>query len=124
MKFAVLFLMSLFSLNTFAAKVCDLEVNKKFGVVVVEVKQGNQSLSKMAFGDSTPNALIEEIYNLQDMDLCSYHIVQSKCELKANAQTGMVTFVRGQKTWVSWPLQSAEHAQNYLKEMKRVGFCR
>lgn len=123
MKLALFLLFTLISTNIYAAKVCDLEVNKKFGVVVVEVKQGNQSLSKMAFGDSTPNALIEEIYNLQDMDLCSYHIVQSKCELKADAQARVVTFVRGKKTWVSWPLQSAGHAQNYLKEMKRVGFC-
>lgn len=123
MKIAILFLFSLMSFNTFAAKVCDFEVTKKFGVVVVEVKEGNRSLSKMAFQDSTPNALIEEIYNLQDMDLCSHHIVQSKCELKADARSGLVTFIRGKKKWVSWPKKSVSHAQNYLNEMKRVGFC-
>lgn len=77
----------------------------------------------MAFKDSTADALIEEMYNLQDLNLCSDKIVQSRCELKVNPNNGLVTFVRGKKNWVSWPKSSIQFAQNYLKEMKRVGFC-
>lgn len=123
MKFVLFAIISLFSASTFARNICDLDVSKKFGVVVVEFKEKNKTLSKMAFRDSSADALIEEMYNLQDLNLCSEKIVQSRCDLKVNPSNGMVTFVRGKKTWVSWPKSSIQHAQNYLKEMKRVGFC-
>lgn len=123
MKFVVFSLFALLSTSAFSKNICDLEVSKKFGVVVVEFKEKNKTLSKMAFKDSTADALIEEMYNLQDMNLCSDKIVQSKCTLKVNPQKSLVTFVRGTKEWVSWPKTSIRHAQNYLKEMKKVGFC-
>lgn len=123
MKFVVFFLFALLSASAFSKNICDLEVSKKFGVVVVEFKEKNKTLSKMAFKDGTAEALIEEMYNLQDMNLCSDKIVQSKCSLKMNPQRGLVTFVRGTKEWVSWPKTSINYAQNYLIEMKRVGFC-
>lgn len=123
MKFVVFSLLVVFSSAVSAKNICDLEVAKKFGVVVVEFKEKNKTLSKMAFKDSTADALIEEMYNLQDMNLCSDKIVQSKCILKVNPQKGLITFVRGQKEWVSWPKQSIKYAQNYLSEMKKVGFC-
>lgn len=123
MKLVVLAFLAFFSTATFASNICDLEVAKKFGVVVVEFKESNKTLSKMAFKDSSAEALIEEMYNLQDLNLCSDQIVQSKCALKVNAQKGLVTFVRGKKEWVSWPKRSVTYAQKYLKDMKRVGFC-
>lgn len=123
MKLTVLFLFTLMSLPIFASNICDLEVAKKLGVVVVEFKEKNKTLSKMAFKDSSAEALIEEMYNLQDMSLCADKIVQSKCRLKVNPSNGLVTFVRGKKEWVSWPKTSISHAQKYLTEMKKVGFC-
>lgn len=123
MKLTVIFLLTLISTSSFARNICDLEVNKKFGVVVVEFKEKSKTISKMAFKDSTPNALIEEMYNLQDLNLCSHKIVQAQCTLRVNPNNGLVTFIRSKKDWVSWPKSSLSHAQNYLKEMKRVGFC-
>lgn len=123
MKLTVLFLLALMSTSTYARNICDLDVSKKFGVVVVEFKEKNKTLSKMAFKDSTAEALIEEMYNLQDMNLCSDRIVQAKCGLKVNSNNGFVTFVRGKREWVSWPKSSIKHAQNYLTNMKKVGFC-
>ena len=90
---------------------------------MVEFKEKNKTLSKMAFRDASPEALIEEIYNLQDMNLCSEKIIRSKCNLKINPKNGLVTFIRGKKGWVSWPKSSISVAQNYLKEMKKIGFC-
>ncbi|HLT21933.1 MAG TPA: hypothetical protein VKZ84_00750 [Bacteriovoracaceae bacterium] len=123
MKLTVIFFLTLISTSSFARNICDLDVSKKFGVVVVEFKEKNKTISKMAFKDSTPGALIEEMYNLQDMNLCSHKIVQAKCGLKVNPNNGLVTFVRGNKDWVSWSKSSISYAQNYLQEMKRVGFC-
>lgn len=123
MKLTVFILIAMISTSTYARNICDLEVTQKFGVVVVEFKERNKTLSKMAFKDSTAQALIEEMYNLQDMNLCSDKIVQSRCGLKVNPQSGLVTFIRGKKEWVSWPKSSIQQAQNYLKGMREVGFC-
>lgn len=123
MKLIIIFLLATISSSAFSSNICDLAVTKKLGVVVVEFKEKNKTLSKMAFKDSTPDALIEEMYNLQDMNLCSDKIVSSKCELRVNPTNGLVTFVRGKKSWVSWSKQSVSYAQNYLKQMKKIGFC-
>ncbi len=125
MKFSFLALFMLLSLKAFAESPCDLRPGTSIGVKVVEFATGNVIHSKMPMRESTADALLEEMINLQDMGVCEEKIIAQKCVLKFEKQQkiNFISLYRGANKWNTWNLKSKEHAQNFVKNLKRVGFC-
>ena len=125
MKFFFLSLFMLTSLKAFAESPCDLRPGTAIGVKVVEFATGNTIHSKMPFRESTADALLEEMINLQDMGVCEEKIVAQKCVLKfeKKAKLNFISLYRGPNKWNTWNLKSKVEAQNFVKNLKRVGFC-
>lgn len=124
-KFLIL-TMSLFAaLNAFAEAPCDIRPGTSAGVKVVEFATGNIIHSKITLRESTPDALIEEMMNLQDMGVCEEKIKSQKCILKFEKirTNNFVTLYRGGHKWNTWNLKSKDQAQTYVKNLKRAGFC-
>lgn len=113
------------SLKVFAESPCDLRPGTSIGVKVVEFATGNTIHSKMPFRESTADALLEEMINLQDMGVCEEKIVAQKCVLKfeKKAKLNFISLYRGPNKWNTWNLKSKIEAQNFVKNLKRVGFC-
>lgn len=124
-KLCVLNLVLLFTLNAFAESPCDIRPGTSIGIRVVEFASGHQIHSKMPLRESTAEALLEEMINLQDMGICEEKILAKKCVLKfeKHKQTNYVTLYRGHNRWNTWGLKSKDQAQNYVKSLKKVGFC-
>lgn len=125
MKFSFLALFMLLSLKAFAESPCDLRPGTSIGVKVVVFATGNVIHSKMPMRESTADALLEEMINLQDMGVCEEKIVAQKCVLKFEKQQkiNFISLYRGTNKWNTWNLKSKEQAQNFVKNLKRVGFC-
>lgn len=125
MKFALLSLFMMMSLKAFAESPCDLRAGTSIGVKVVEFATGNTVHSKMPMRESTAEALLEEMVNLQDMGVCEEKIIAQKCVLKfeKQAKLNFISLYRGTNKWNTWNLKSKVEAQNFVKNLKRVGFC-
>lgn len=125
MKFSVLSLFLFLSLEVFAEGPCDLRPGTSIGIKVMEFATGNMVHSKMPFRESTADALLEEMINLQDMGVCEEKIISQKCILKfeKREKLNFISLYRGNNRWNTWKLQSKDQAQNYVKNLKRVGFC-
>lgn len=125
MKFTFLSLFMLISLKAFAESHCDLRSGTSIGIKVVEFTTGNTIHSKMPMRESTADALLEEMINLQDMGVCEERIIAQKCVLKFEklAKLNFIALYRGPNKWNTWNLKSKVEAQNFVKNLKRVGFC-
>lgn len=111
-----------------AESLCDIRpgVSIGLGVKVVEFASGNQVHSKMSMREATPDALHEEIVNLQDMGVCEEQIRAQKCFFrvdKVKSKIKSITLIRGNQRWSTWTLKDKKNAENFVKNMKRVGFC-
>lgn len=125
MKFLLLMSLSLLLLNAHAEDACDVEPGTSIGIKVIEFKSGNIIHSKMPFRETTADALLEEMINLQDMGVCEEKIIARQCVLKyeKHAKKNFVTLFRGKVRWSTWNLSSKSKAENFIKNLKRVGFC-
>lgn len=125
MKLLLLNLTFLLSLQAFAEAPCDIKIGRSLGVKVVEFGPGHVTFSKIPFKESSAKALQEEMINLQDMGLCEERIFARKCTLKYEklSAVNIITMYRGSEKWNSWNLQSKSEAQNYVKSLKKTGFC-
>lgn len=125
MKFALILALFVFSSLASAEELCDVRPGESLGVKVIEFTSGNTIHSKMTLKETTPDALAEEIVNLQDMGVCAETIISKKCVLKfeKTQKTNLLTMYRGQDKWLSWPAISKNQAQVFVKSLQRVGFC-
>lgn len=115
----------LMSSFAFAESVCDVRVGEASGMKVVEFASGNVIHSKISINESTAEAMLEEMINLQDMGICTEKIQSRKCVLKFEKKNKVnsLTLFRGADRWLSWTVQSKKQAQDYVRNLKRVGFC-
>lgn len=125
MKFRASVLFTFLSMTVNAESPCDIRPGISVGVRVVEFVTGHTIHSKMALKEGHPDALLEEMINLQDISLCNDKITAKKCILKFEkvSKVNYVTLYRGTDKWNSWDLKSKDLAQNFVKNLKRVGFC-
>lgn len=125
MKFCVLSFFLFLSLSAFAEGPCDVRPGSSIGIRVIEFTTGNTIHSKIPVRESTAEALLEEMINLQDMGVCEERIISKKCILKfeKRAKSNYVSLYRGSRKWNTWTLKSKNEAQNYVKKLKKVGFC-
>ena len=100
---------------------CDVRVGETLGVKVMEFSTGHIVHSKMSLVESTPDAILEEMINLQNMEICSEKIISKKCVLKFEKKTPRhsLTLYRGEDRWQSWSIDSKKDAQNYVNNLDR-----
>ncbi len=124
MKFLVLLLLILGSAHA-RADFCDVRMGQSIGLRVVEFVSGNTIHSKMSLKDTTADSIASEMMNLQEEGLCEEKIIARRCILRyeKKAKTTLITLFRGEDRWVSWLLSSKKKAQDFIKNMKRTGFC-
>jgi hypothetical protein len=124
-KFYFMNLVLLLALNAFAESPCDIRPGTSVGIRVVEFATGHTIHSKIPLRESTAEALLEEMINLQDMGVCEEKIISRKCILKFEKiqKINYVTLYRGQNKWNTWGIKSKDQAQNYVRSLKKVGFC-
>lgn len=124
MKLLVLILFILGTAHA-QAEVCDVRLGHTIGLRVVEFVSGNTIHSKMSLKDTTADSIHQEMLNLQEEGVCEDKILAKKCVLRyeKKAKTTLITLFRGQDRWVSWLLSSKKKAQDFIKNMRRVGFC-
>lgn len=125
MKFSILTFFLIFTLNARAESPCDVRPGVSIGIKVVEFTTGNKVHSKMPMRQSTADAILEEMINLQDMGICEEKITSQKCILKFEKirKRNYISLFRGAHRWNSWTLKSKRQAQNYVINLKRLGFC-
>ena len=125
MKFSVLSFFLFLSLTAYAERPCDVRPGTSIGIRVIEFTSGNTIHSKMPVRESSAEALLEEMINLQDMGVCEEKIISQKCILKFEKyrKRNYVSLYRGARKWNSWTLKSKNEAQDYVKKLKKVGFC-
>lgn len=125
MKVLVGFLLITTCLGAFAESPCDVRPGKTSGMKVVEFVSGNTVHSKMSMRETTADALLEEMINLQDMGICEEKITSQKCILKLEniQKKNYISLFRGSSKWNTWNLESKNNAQVFVKNLKRVGFC-
>jgi hypothetical protein len=113
------------SISSFAESPCDLRPGTSIGVKVIEFVSGHVIHSKMPLRESSPDALLEEILNLQDMGICEEKIIRQKCILKFEKveKINYISLMRGTFKWNTWNLKLKEQAQDYVKNLKKAGFC-
>lgn len=124
MKLFALFIL-LFTATLAQAEVCDVRLGQSIGLRVVEFVSGNTIHSKMSLKDTTADSLHSELMNLQEEGVCDETILAKRCILRyeKKSKTTLITLFRGQDRWVSWLLSSKKKAQDFIRNMKRVGFC-
>ncbi len=124
MKFLVLLLLTLVS-GFARAELCDVRMGQSIGLRVVEFASGNTIHSKMSLKDTTADSIQEEMLSLQEEGVCDEKILSKRCVLRyeKKSKTTLITLFRGEDRWVSWLLSSKKKAQDFIKNMKRVGFC-
>jgi hypothetical protein len=111
--------------GAYAEAPCDIRPGTSVGIKVVEFYSKNLIHSKMPIRESTAEALLEEIVNLQDEGICEEKITPRKCVLKYEKISNLnyVSLYRNQLRWNSWNLLSKDQALTYTKSLKRAGFC-
>jgi hypothetical protein len=124
MKFLALFFFIILSAHA-RAEMCDVRLGQSIGLRVVEFVSGNTIHSKMSLKDTTADSIYQEMINLQEEGICEEKIISRRCILRyeKKSKTTLITLFRGQDRWVSWLLSSKKKAQDFIKNMKRVGFC-
>lgn len=124
MKFLFLILLLLGSAHA-RAELCDVRLGQSIGLRVVEFVSGNTIHSKMSLKDTTADSIYQEMISLQEEGVCEEKIIAKRCILRyeKKSKTTLITLFRGQDRWVSWLLSSKKKAQDFIKNMKRVGFC-
>lgn len=124
MKLLLLFLLIIGSVQA-RAEVCDVRLGQSIGLRVVEFVSGNTIHSKMSLKDTTADSIYSEMTNLQEEGVCEDKIIARRCVLRyeKKSKTTLITLFRGEDRWVSWLLSSKKKAQDFIKNMKRVGFC-
>jgi hypothetical protein len=107
------------------AELCDVRMGQSIGLRVVEFVSGNTIHSKMSLKDTTADSIASEMLNLQEEGLCDEKIIARRCVLRyeKKSKTTLITLFRGEDRWVSWLLSSKKKAQDFIKNMKRTGFC-
>lgn len=125
MKLVLILMMVLTSGLIQAEELCDVRPGQSVSVKIMEFASGNTIHSKMTMKEATPDALLEEMINLQDMGVCAEKIISRQCILKFEKakQSNILTLYRGKDKWGSWLVASKKQAQDYVKNLKRVGFC-
>jgi hypothetical protein len=125
MKFSVLTFFVFLSFQAFAEPVCDVRPGTSVGIKVMEFASGNTVHSKIPMSESTAQNILEEMINLQDMGVCKEKITAKKCILKfeTKAKTNYISLFRGAHRWNTWHLKSKHQAQDFVKNLKRAGFC-
>lgn len=125
MKFCLFIILLMAATFAQAEPICDVRVGESIGINVIEFASGKEVHSKMALQDTSPKAIAEEMANLQDMGVCAEKIITKKCVLKfeKKAASGHITMFRGSDRWISWSLKSKGAAQNFVKNLQRIGFC-
>jgi hypothetical protein len=127
MKFYLILTALLFSSLAPAVSNCDIQLGETVGVQVVEFSTGNIVHSKMSLKESSPQAILEEMVNLQDMGVCTEKILAKKCvlrfEQRDKKKAKELTLYRGEDRWHSWMVESKNQAQDFVKNLKRLGFC-
>jgi hypothetical protein len=121
----ILLLFLVHSLTALADSSCDIRPGTSVGIKVVEFVSGNQIHSKMTMKEGSAEALLEEMINLQDMGVCEEKLIAQKCVLKFEKikKINYITLYRGKGKWNSWELKGKNHVQDFVKRLKRVGFC-
>ena len=124
MKFLIFLLLIIGSAQA-GAEVCDVRLGQSIGLRVVEFVSGNTIHSKMSLKDTTADSIQQEMTNLQEEGVCEDKIIARRCVLRyeKKSKTTLITLFRGEDRWVSWLLSSKKKAQDFIKNMKRVGFC-
>lgn len=122
MKFLFLILLMIGSAH---AEVCDVRMGQSIGLRVVEFVSGNTIHSKMSLKDTTADSIQQEMTNLQEEGVCEEKIISKRCVLRyeKKSKTTLITLFRGEDRWVSWLLSSKKKAQDFIKNMKKTGFC-
>ncbi|MCM2350445.1 MAG: hypothetical protein NDI69_10525 [Bacteriovoracaceae bacterium] len=124
-KLSFLILSMLLNLQAFAESSCDIRPGFSVGIRVVEFASGNAIHSKIPMVETTAEALLEEMVNLQDMGICEEKIIARKCTLKFEKKStrNYITMYRGQTKWNSWNLSAKNQVHDFVKRLKRAGFC-
>ena len=125
LRYLLINLLFAISFHAYAESPCDIRTGTSIGIRVVEFFSGHLIYSKMPFKQSTAAALIEEMINLQEMGICEEKINSPKCILKYEKRStgNVLVMYRGPNRWNTWSLKTKVQAQNYVKDMKEVGFC-
>ncbi len=125
MKLILILMMVVASALVQAEELCDVRPGHSMNVKIMEFASGNTVHSKMTLKEATPDALLEEMINLQDMSVCTEKIISRQCILKFEKakKSNILTLYRGQDKWGSWIVGAKKQAQDYVKNLKRVGFC-
>lgn len=107
------------------AQDCDVRVGTSIGLKVMEFHSGNTVHSKMTLKETTASSLHEEFTSLQDEGLCGEKIPTKKCVLRFEKRNkiNFISFFRGTDRWATWLVKSKSKAQDFVKNMKRIGFC-
>ena len=110
---------------SYAESLCDIRIGESIGLKVVEFATGHVIHSKMSVRDMTANALKEEMTNLQDEGICEEKIRSQKCFLKLEkwAKVTGLTLMRGADKWMTWRLEARKQAEDFIRSLKREGFC-
>ncbi|WP_408097282.1 hypothetical protein ACJVC5_19820 [Peredibacter sp. HCB2-198] len=125
MKFSLFAVMMIISMHTFAESKCDVRPGTSVGIRVIEFVSKNVIHSKIPLKEATASALEEEMLNLQDMGVCEERIYAQRCVLKFEKQKNQnfITMIRGTDRWKTWNLSGKNEAQEFVKSLKKVGFC-
>ena len=125
MKLLVLLILTILGSKSFAQGPCDPRPGTSIGIKVMEFASGNTIHSKIPYNESTPDALLEEMINLQEMGVCEEKILTQKCILRSEKKSklNLITLYRGGSKWNSWNVKGKKKAENFVKNLKRVGFC-
>ena len=120
----MIFLLLMLSGQAFAQD-CDVRLGTSIGLKVMEFYSGNTIHSKMTLKETTAGALSEELTSLQDEGVCNEKTPAKRCILRfeKRAKTNFISFFRGNERWATWLVKSKRKAQDFVKSMKRVGFC-
>lgn len=124
-KYYVLAASLMMAMNAFAEVPCDIRPGTSMGIKVIEFATGNKVHSKMTFKEGTPDALLEEMINLQDMGICEEKIKKHKCILKFEKirNANYISLYRGGSKWNTWHLRSKAYAEQFVRNLKKAGFC-
>lgn len=122
MKMLLFIILASFSFHSFAEGLCDVRPGVSVGVRVIEFATGNAIHSKMPMKETTAESLLEEMVSLQDMGICEEKIISKKCEIKVEKQN-FVTLYRGQDRWNTWRLTAKGQVIDFVKRLKKAGFC-
>lgn len=122
----VLLLMVIHGPMAQAESTCDIRMGNTLGVRVVEFTSGNTVHSKMSMNEMSVSALAEELVSLQDMGVCEEKLLTKKCVLryeKTTAKNHQIALYRGADRWLAWVVSAKSEAQNFVKNLQKMGLC-